>query len=221
MLINRNSPTNQAGFTIVELMIATLIFSIIMIVTAVGITEFTHQYYNGIVSSNTQEAARSIMAEVTQALEFSKVETAFGEPGQESVYCIDNSSFSYEINQEVTDGASDPSNNQEPHALVENNNVGSQCNLNNLPNLKVANLGLSQRELLPAHMRLSVFNITGPINGLYTVEVRVVYGDNSLLTHLTPQLSYSEIGCQSGAGSQFCAVSDLQTTVQNRLYVSE
>jgi hypothetical protein len=74
------------------------------------------------------------------------------------------------------------------------------------------------RELLGPHMRLGALDITSA-GSLYTVHVRVIYGDDDLLT---PTVSgstdwNSELCSGTTAGSQFCAVSDLTTTVKQRL----
>jgi hypothetical protein len=65
-------------------------------------------------------------------------------------------------------------------------------------------------------MRLGDLTINPLGGGAYTVHVRVIYGDSDVLT--SPNGSdWSNVTCQGGAGSQFCAVSDLTTTVQTRL----
>jgi hypothetical protein len=45
------------------------------------------------------------------------------------------------------------------------------------------------------------------------VQVRVIYGDDDLLSNPTA----ANANCKSQAGSQFCAVSDLTTVVVKRV----
>jgi prepilin-type N-terminal cleavage/methylation domain-containing protein len=61
----------SSGFTIVELMISTLVFSVILLVVTFGIVHFTNSYYRGINGSTTQDTARTIVDSVTQAIQFS------------------------------------------------------------------------------------------------------------------------------------------------------
>ena len=69
------------------------------------------------------------------------------------------------------------------------------------------------RELLGNHMRLGTLDIT-PNGSLYTIHLRVIYGDNDLLSDTS---DFSKASCVGSIpGSQFCAVSDLTTTVQKR-----
>jgi hypothetical protein len=65
-------------------------------------------------------------------------------------------------------------------------------------------------------MRLGALTIESLDGGAYSVHVRVIYGDSDVMT--SPNGSdWSNVICKGGAGSQFCAVSDLITTVQPRL----
>ena len=68
---NSRSIVSQAGFTIVELMIATTVFSMVLLVIIYGVLSFTHAYYSGVNSSTTQDTARNVMNTVAQAIEFS------------------------------------------------------------------------------------------------------------------------------------------------------
>ncbi len=54
------------GFTIIELLIATTIFSVVLLLAASGLLYIGRLYYKGLTSSATQEAARNIMQELTQ-----------------------------------------------------------------------------------------------------------------------------------------------------------
>lgn len=59
---------NTAGFTIVELMIATVVFSVILILITTGIIQIGKAYYKGIIGSRTQETARKITDEVGRSI---------------------------------------------------------------------------------------------------------------------------------------------------------
>lgn len=212
---------NQAsGFTILELLIASAVFSIILLVVAVGVMRFTEQYYKGITSSKAQAAAREIMAEISQAIEFG---TSYGSVGPDpngvGGICLESTVYGYVLGQQVTDTA--PLKQGDPwyqgyHGLVAIN--GGKCDTGFISGaLNTQALSIGSRELLGRHMRLSALQVS-QIGNLYTIHVRVIYGDSDLLTPaVSSSTDWSKESCISGTDTQFCAVSDLQTTVERRL----
>ena len=203
---------NSGGFTILELMIATAIFAIILLVVTTGIITFSHQYFKGVVSSRTQATTRSIMNEVAQSIQFGGNTTIGLSNSPASGICVDGKAFSYVIGQQVSVAPKAPLH-QSYHGLVVGPATGD-CTASSITVPKAAKLGAGQRELLGEHMRLSVLDITNTAN-LYKIHVRVIYGDDDLLTNTS---NFDTASCAGNtAGSQFCAVSDLTTTVQKRL----
>ncbi len=217
-LFNRNQAA-QSGFTIVELMIATLIFSVILVVITVGVVTFTNDYYKGINSSTTQNAARSIIDTVAQAVQFN--DTAVNPvplPPGGTTYCIGGEQFDFLIGKEL--GVDTTKSIWESPAA----STGGGCT-------SIPNPNANSKELLAPKMRLVTFSINSLTTNLYTIDVRVAYGDNDLLcapiSHpgsctsttsalLDNQLTTSDVTCKPRVGSQFCAVSDLTTTAQIR-----
>lgn len=199
----------QAGFTIIELLIATAIFAIIMIVITVAVLQFSRQYYKGVVSSSTQSTARTLIDDVTRAIQFNGGAVSVIPNG----YCIGTAKrYSYALNRQVIDNSPDSAKHQGLHGLVSDTVSGCNTSTTALP---VASLGSlttpNARELLGQRMRLTKFDITNN-SELYTITVRIVYGDDEVLTSTTdPNMS-----CKSNAGSQFCAVSELTTSVRKR-----
>ncbi len=204
----------QRGFTIIELMIATVVFSMILLIVTACILQFSKQYYKGIIASSTQNTARNVMDDIVRSIQFDTGSVYPLTSGPGSGWCIgETKRYSYKLNQQVTDKKPFASN-QGFHALVSDTTT-TDCKGSGA--LDVANLsaGLSTtnaRELLGQHMRLAKLDIAGS-NNLYTVTIRVVYGDDELLTDPTDPGT----NCKSSAGSQFCAVSQLTTTVKKRV----
>ena len=205
----------SAGFTILELMIAATVFSIILLVVAIGVISFTNDYYKGVTSSKTQAVARSIINTVSESIQFDKrVSTSLsGSSGTQGI-CIDNTLYSYVIGQQVTDANPDGTKHQAYHGLIADT---GGCGTPNVPNSNTA-LASTQRELLGRHMRLGALDVSAA-GGLYTIRVRVIYGDDDLLVPgVTGSTDWSRELCGSNIiGGQFCAVSDLTTTVKQRL----
>ncbi|HEX8226633.1 MAG TPA: prepilin-type N-terminal cleavage/methylation domain-containing protein [Candidatus Saccharimonadales bacterium] len=216
-MLQRTRRPDQQGFTLIELLIATTVFSIILLVITASVLQFTKQYYKGLISSSTQNVARTLVDDITRAIQFNGgTVTPLTQSGNDRGYCVGNSKrYSYTLFQQVKDSGANTTLNQGRHGLVSDSMTG--CNSTTSP-LGVRTMGgfpaglSNPRELLGEHMRISKFNVTGS-NGVYTVTVKVVYGDNDLLTNPTTE----NANCKSSAGSQFCAVSELTTTVNKRI----
>ncbi len=215
--------SGSKGFTMVELMIASSIFAILLLVVTAGVMSFTRQYYKGIVTTKTQTAARNIMSEIAQSIQFgSNIYTGLADPSGLEAMCVDNKLFSYQIGQQVKDKGGVTAQHQAYHGIVVDT-TGSTCAETSLPIALPATAGLAtgQRELLGDNMRLGALEITND-GSAYTIRVRVIYGDDDVLsptvTSSTTAAGWSTTACAAESrSSQYCAVSDLTTTVQKRL----
>jgi prepilin-type N-terminal cleavage/methylation domain-containing protein len=207
-------PSHAArGFTIIELMVATAVFAIVLVVVTTGIIQVTRVYYKGITESTTQDTARGIIDIISQAIQFSGGDitpTSASAPGVPAAFCIGSQQFSYALGYQLMDDP-DPDMFQTPHVLVVNTVSG--CSGSTSPQ-NVRDEAVVGRELLGPRMRLSDLSVTNLGNNLYRVSVRVVYGDDDLLSNPTA----TNAVCQSvRSGTQFCAVSDLSTVVIKRV----
>jgi prepilin-type N-terminal cleavage/methylation domain-containing protein len=87
--------TNNKGFTIIELLIATVTFSVILLIITGAIIQFSKVYYKGVVSSRTQEAARSVVDEVSKAAQFSPDFKEDTNAAGGLAWCFGNKRFSF------------------------------------------------------------------------------------------------------------------------------
>lgn len=210
---NTKPAGRQTGFTIIELMIATAVFAVILLVITASILQFSKQYYKGIIASSTQGVSRTLIDEVSRAIEYNSgsVIPLAANNGSQG-WCVGTAKrYSFILNKEVTDSGTLASY-QARHGLVSDDVV--DCTTATPAN-NVAGLGsllINGHELLGQHMRLAKFDIVvdGPI---YTITVRVIYGDNDLLDNPASP----DAKCLSTAGSQYCATSELTTTVRKRV----
>jgi prepilin-type N-terminal cleavage/methylation domain-containing protein len=231
----------QDGFTIIELLIATTVFSVVLLTISGAIIQMGRLYYKGITSARTQEVSRSIMDEVSQTIQFSSGQIIdigpTGSPLTNYKNSLDNTSanskavcaatkhFSFRYGQQRTGTQ---------HGLVVQDVPGG-CNTTIAQNL---NSGTAAgTELLGDKMRLSnlVVQQAGDVN-TYRVTVRVIYGDNDLVCD--PDATTGASNCNSTdlwndpnaiagtrklscknirSGTQFCAASELSTIVKRRL----
>lgn len=238
MKITGRQQNREAGFTIIELMVATVVFSVVLIILTAGVIAITRTYSKGIVLTNTQNTARSIMDSISQTIEFNggSIDWPPGVGGREAMQgrgCIGNQAYDFTIGFQLLDSPSDP--DQASHGLTKTSGV-SGCHHEMAPTFG------GGTELLSPHMRLTNLNVEA-INAndrLYKVDVTVAYGDYDLLcspslnghaggckdtdaavtlqsNDIQQFVTLPDLTCHSGADTQFCAVSALSTVVQQRL----
>ncbi len=207
----QRSKHDQAGFTIIELLIATTVFSFFLLLTSSMILQISRTYYKSTLEAKTQESAREIISEISQAIQVSDgtvtpISPAFS-GGTTSSFCAGSARFTFRPGIEQFENGTAP--DQANHVLVADS-VPAGCPTGSL----TAFSSNTQRELMPDRTRLADLTVT-PLGalGLYTIKVRLVYGDAEVLSN--PGLTNA--GCAAIRTSQFCAISELTTTVQKRL----
>lgn len=214
----------EKGFTIVELMIATVVFASVLVVIMAGVLYFSREYYRGVAQTKTQNTARAVVANISQALQFSSGEvvtypSASPTPNQ---ICVGAKRYTIALGLKVVDGA--PASGQAYHGLVADTpsggctqDAGLVTTLQTLADIDSAASPIrmnSPQELLGFNMRVTGLEVNRIAStNLYEIKVSIAYGDSDLLTATTG----FDVNCKPGAGSQFCATSVLVTTVQKRV----
>ncbi len=210
---------SQRGFTVIELLIATAIFSIVLLMVTFAVMQITRVYYKGITETNTQNTARSIVDNISQAIQFGgtgNIQASSGTtPGQSYAFCIGNQLFSYTLGYQVVDTKTS-GNKQAYHALVVTSAAGCGGPVSPVANLVTTQTIANSRELVGQNMRLSKLSVQ-PVAGttnLWNIDVKVVYGDDDLLTNTTAP----DTACKDAVrGTQFCALSEFNTTIEKRV----
>lgn len=210
--------TKQSGFTIIELLIATVIFSIILLGGTAAIIQIGRMYYKGLLASQTQSTARSVTDALSRPIQFSGSDVRSAPPTlmggiQTGAYCIGDQRFTYGLNAQVDDTATAyTADHKSPHALWQDTHDATlPCAALDLTSITAGTPG---KELLGQRMRLGQsFNISGS-NNIWTVTAPIIYGDDDLVA---PDAS-NPTGCRGLAdGAQWCAVSNLTTQVFRRI----
>ncbi len=205
----RQQATDERGFTIVELMIATAVLSTILVVVTIVMISIGNLYYKGITQARIQDGVRSIADQVSQNLELSDGPVPDGgtNPAVPRAYCIGTTRYTYIENIQI--GTS------YPHVLWRDTIAGNggtcaPAQLSQAQPNSVTQPGTNGVELIPPSSRLTDFTIgtTSP----YSVSIGAAYGANGLL-------SGTGLGttCQGNVGDQFCATAALKTLVVQRL----
>lgn len=213
---------NQQGFTILELLIATMIFSVILLLCAYGMVRIGRIYSRGITTSKTQAAARAASDDVVQAIQYGAKDVVLtparkiptiADPDMTQTVDVGNRRYEYTLGRELTDGAvTDPA-------------------LQTKVGLRVTTLDSERapipgtaRELLSTNMWLNRFEIT-ETGGLYSVTVQIISGGRDQVEDKNKKkydddpalFDFNSARCVVGAGSQFCAVSGLYTEAHKQL----
>lgn len=217
----------QTGFTIVELLIATLVFSMVMLLITIGVLSFTRAYYKGVNQSNVQNTARTVLEGIAQSIQFSGdtvtspiSNAADGSQG----FCLGGTRYSYVLGLQLTDETPDNSLSQTKHALVRDD-IGL-CGGLSAQLLQTSSVTPSGTELLSPNMRLAKLSVSrNGTSDVYKVVIRVVYGDDDLLFSPSGNSAgpkADDATCRSDvSGSEYCAVSELSTNVKKRIIQSQ
>jgi prepilin-type N-terminal cleavage/methylation domain-containing protein len=222
---------DQSGFTILELMISTVVFSVLLLLAASMLVQIGRLYYKGVVSSRTQETTRTITDDIGRTLQFTSEKVFVGTPRtvagpqgpvQVNAFCIGKVRYSYIINGQVNPDVNfyQPGVNSENYVKNamwrDENEAGSDCApREDLPNGVQSSDG---REMLGEGMRLYRLQVPQDNNALASFAVGVVYGQDDELIEFSGSGDSLTARCTGvGLGAQWCATSELQTTVYRRI----
>lgn len=218
---------SQDGFTMVEFLIATAVFSMVMLVCAFAIVHIGRMYYKGVITNRTQDTARRVVDDIAGSIQFGASDvrdegtsslTVAGYPSITAyARCIGSTRYSYvrdrSLNADVA--ANDVSI---PHVLWKDRVITGACTPLDLTQANPtthAGVSISQdgQELVGKNMRVPALDFTRA-GSLWTVNVRIAYGNTADLFEDPANFSI----CRGViAGGQFCSVSAYNTKVTRRL----
>lgn len=226
----------EKGFTIVELMLATTVFSVVLMTVTAGILYMTKQYQHSAYVSRTQATATSIVQTVSNAIKYGgspnviKRSVVLANDVDADSRCINNREITSVLGRKLVapteTGVSATSTSTHTGLLLRQ---GSAC----LSPIVPGERSLGAKELLANGMRLADFDISqvAGVTGAYEIRVRVVYGEDDLLcsrsvgdscTNAATQLNAAQIKaardleCKPFAGREYCSMSELRTLVRSR-----
>lgn len=222
------------GFTIIELMIAITILSVILLMSAVILTGVGNLFYKGVNMSNVQDVNRNIVQDVSSTIQFggsqlnngvnngqSPIQATYAGGIQVEAYCLGTIRYSF-----VTGF------NSWPHVLwkdqMQNQNSCYPLNISEVnPSCDSVSSSICSpsqsngTELVGHNMHLANFQITSYNTQLYGIEVGLAAGFKDMFVsdaYGNPVLAGGEnYTCNNKAGQQYCATSFLKTLATERL----
>lgn len=217
MRILRQQP--QAGFTIIELLFATIIFAAALVVILASFLQIGRIYYKGVSVASTNEATRTVVDDITSDVRLGltnqialpQPETP-GSPYQ--YFCVGAHRYSYKINltgdptlHQVTPSDINSPNVANPNGIILGN-VSGGC-----PS-PLNQIGTNNQQLLGVNMQLNRldFNCT-TLNGIDSCSliIRVVFF-GSVPSVLTPTATDPSATCQGNLlSTEFCSVAVFST----------
>lgn len=235
---------NQKGMTLIELLIATTVFSMVLLIVLYAFLFVSKDYTRSYAESQTQEAARNIVEDISQEVQLNgnSVSTPVGNSHLKDAYvqCIGQDAYVYQLNVEVLSSTG-------THGLVF---IPDGCGAAEA-DIEAGTLPAftsGSQELLGNQMRLGQFEIINSPSddGSYTINLSIGYG-NALDAVAYPSSGAAQCyefgsntvatppgglpcdgsdGANTGGyidscpglsfGGEFCAVSQLSTVVQPR-----
>lgn len=215
---------NAAGFTIMELMIAISVLSVIMLICATVLAGIGSVISKGENVTNVQDAARNTLADISSNIQFS------GQPVQSGTwsgytdvsgnkvsvqaYCVGDVRYSYAIYQS---GVSFPDN--WPHQLWKDQMMNDTtcspldilqskvtCGDNTACTLSQPGTGL---DLVAPNMLVGSFRISPLSPSLYSLSIGLAIGQEDMFSSFPPGVDNYK--CNLNDGQQYCATSYLST----------
>ena len=209
--IKPNWRRSMAGFTLVELMISTGVFSVVLLICTTAVLVIGQDFNKASIASLTQNTSRNIIDNITRELQYNTGNYRIGFNGGDGVekiaICIGTVRYSYLLGYELVDGSFDSAKQQSPHVLWRDEYTGN-CEPANVTEETLT----SGKELMSLHTRLRAgtgLNITEDKRAtgtLYNIDVAVIYGDKDVITAADRCVS-------SRSGGAFCGLSELHTAV--------
>lgn len=195
---------NQKGFTIIELLIASAVFSVVVLGATAMIIQMSRLYYKGIIVSRTQTATRDLIESISRPIQYESKSVAVMDRDGLYVLCVGSERYTFKIGAQQGSGM---------HAAWKDT-VATSNDCQNGPDVDLSNPATSGRDMLSDNMRIQnieVAEVLPGAPGLWNIKVTVIYGDDDLIDTATG-LCKGQI-----AGSQWCSRVTYETKVFKRI----
>lgn len=200
------------GFTIIELLIATAVFSVVLVIVMASFIQISRIFYKGVNMSNTQDDTRNALTDLASDIRFASTTPATVDSGSTSsgTFCIGAHLYAYYTGQQVGTSSN-------PAGIYREDGNANVC---------PASITLSKADqLLGSGMQLNYLHIdcNGTICHLKTHVIFYggtpdgLFATNNSTFANTPWLAPDADCTGSLTSSQYCATADFKRTVLQRI----
>lgn len=208
---------SQKGFTIIELMIATSVMSVMLVIISILMTNIGSLYSKAISQSHVQNDIRNITDDLAIHIKFSgtDVKRATSPDGKTKRLCFGTTRYTYIEGVRIGTDATDSQHVLWRDLIPSAKTCADPTNgwLNTADPSSVLNDGKEGTEMVSPRTRVTKLTITGDTSP-YFIDLRLAVGEDDQL-FVNGSGDTLCIGNQSG--HQYCATADLKTTVIRRL----
>ena len=233
--MKRNRAKNSTGFTIVELLLATIVFSAVLTITVSAFLGLGRLFFKGVSGTSTNEAAKQALDDVADSIRSASSLSNRQEDYGYRYFCLGNNRYSFALdsnNEPIAYDASKPSNYDSSSSsvnfgLVKDKLPGSSACAP--PCVQSGSGGCggetsdfnNPEELLGDRMRLvdlAIDSSPGTTN-LFIVTMTVAYGNKEGLEFDKTDLNKIKAQCNGSLATQeFCSVATLSTGVYRGIH---
>lgn len=209
MVIRKKRKMDNKGFTIIELMIAISILSVIMLISSTAIIFIARQYQNGVTRTTLQSASRQLHQKFTDSIKFSGGEIIQTDSDGYSVICVGDSRYYFKTpltgSITTTTGMS--------NLFFDKNSSGFSSS--------TCGAGLnesSSAKLLPNNSRVAqaLLACDTPSPKSCTLKTTFISGDDDLF-NVSTSTDIDTLSCKAGIGNQWCSIVNLRSTVNSKI----
>jgi prepilin-type N-terminal cleavage/methylation domain-containing protein len=234
-MVNKQPNKRHNGFTLVELMVSTVIFSLVLMAVTVALVQISRLYYRGVTQARTQEISRNVSDEISQSIQFSAqsvtppnypANTTIGPnippdnrgAGNDQFYfCVGPKRYSFAIDRMVSNEDATNQNKYSQHGIWVDVPTTGCANAAVDPgpaDLSVAQPSAEGRELLQENMRITKLELVPITDELWTLNLNIAYGEEEFFFVTDDGRKICE---GSRIGVELCATSELSLTILRRV----
>jgi prepilin-type N-terminal cleavage/methylation domain-containing protein len=211
--LKNNHAKSEAGFTIIELLIATAVFATVLVLCATAVVQVGQLFYKGVVSNRVQDTSRKVANDVIGAIQYGNSNLTHQKIAIAGGYaeCVGSIRYTYLLaTKSVGSGAG-----QSPHVLWKDRiGASGACSASPVNMNSPAGAG---EELLGSNMRITDFDITPLSGSSWQVKITVAYGATDDVFAVVSGVPDYTHCAQRKLGGQFCAISSITSYATERL----
>jgi hypothetical protein len=201
-------------------MIASAVFSVILLVSLAGFTSIGRIFYKGVTINQTQNVTNQVLDDVTQNIQSAASVSTLQTGNGYKYYCIGGTRYTINLKHQLDTSQPADYSVGGNFALVRDKMPGATACAAPCPTASGCPTGTlsfnNPVEMLGNHMRLMKLDVASANGQLYNVSVTVAFGDDEAFSDVNDP---DKIACQGGEAAQaFCSVNRLSTGVYEGLH---